>query len=274
MTVVKFIIGFGLAFYLTILVAMYLLQGRMLFPTGAVRPPEFVPPHAERIVLKGRSGQQLHGLHIPPGRHMDRARPVILGFGGNAWHADGVAALLHDCFPESDVVAFQYRGYAPSSGRPSAASLFEDALLIEAWARRRFRDRDLVAVGFSVGSGVAAYLAARRPVAGLILVTPFDSLARVAADHYPWLPVRPLFRHEMRPARDLRQATIPIALIAAERDGIIPRERTAALRAAIGRPVLDRTIAGRGHNDLYGDPAFVEAMRDALAAVGGGDRPG
>jgi pimeloyl-ACP methyl ester carboxylesterase len=209
----------------------------------------------------------LHGLHIPPSRRGEAIGPLVLGFGGNAWNADAVAAFLHDCFPETDVVAFHYRGYPPSNGQPGAPALFEDAVLIHDSMNPRFRGRAIVAVGFSIGSGIAARLSSRRPVAGLILVTPFDSLAGVGSHHYPWLPVRLLFRHEMNAARDLARFSGPVALIAAERDTIIPPARTAALRASVRRAVYDRTIPGRGHNDLYGDPAFGAAMREAMGAI-------
>jgi uncharacterized protein len=58
-----------------------------------------------------------------------------------------------------------------------------------------------------------------------------------------------------------------VAIIAAERDEIIPQRRTEALRRSSGDVVLDRVIAGAGHNDIYDSTAFVEAMREALALI-------
>jgi len=125
----------------------------------------------------------------------------------------------------------------------------------------------VVAVGFSIGSGIAAQLAARRKLEGLILVTPFDSLKAVAQSMYPWLPIGAFFDHEIDAATALEKTEVPVAIVAAERDEIVPAERTAALRLHIANLVFDRTIRGAGHNDIYARSDFQDAMREALASI-------
>jgi hypothetical protein len=252
--------------YLALLLLLFAFQGRLLFPAGAVGAAGPLPAGAERLVLDTGDGHRLHGVHLRP-----RARAsgtLILGFGGNGWNAESAAAYLHGLFPEADVVAFHYRGYRPSTGSPGAKALLEDAPLVHDLAVARVRPARTVAIGLSVGSGVAAGLAARRPLDGLVLVTPFDSMSKVAARQYPWLPVRWLFRHELQAAEWLRDSKVPTALIAAERDTLIPAERTDGLRRSVGRLVFDRTVPGAGHNDIYDRPEFRAAMREALGRVG------
>lgn len=192
-------------------------------------------------------------------------RTLIVGFGGNGWNGEDVAAYLHDVYPEAHVVTFHYRGYRPSTGRPSAKALLADAPAVFDAAVERVKPQLTVAVGFSIGSAVAASLAKRRELDGLILVTPFDSLKAVAEGYYPWLPVGMLFRHEMNAVESLEASDVPVALIAGERDDLIPPERTAALRRHVPNLVFDRTVAGAGHNDIYQRPEFREAMHGALA---------
>ena len=124
----------------------------------------------------------------------------------------------------------------------------------------------VVAVGFSIGSGVAAYLARQRFLAGLILVTPFDSLEALARDLYWWAPVGLLLRHRMPTIDFVRDRPTPTALIVAARDTIVPARRSAPLRGAIPNLVFDRTIEA-GHNDLYDRNVFVETLREALATI-------
>jgi pimeloyl-ACP methyl ester carboxylesterase len=254
------------ALYLAVLATLFFAQTALIFPVGHVAPPGPLPASAEPLETAAASGERLRGLHIPPGRP-GPARTLVLGFGGNATDAAATAAMLHDLFPEADVAAFHYRGYPPSEGRPGAAALQADALLIHDFLRRRLHPARTIVAGFSVGGGVAAWLAAHRPVDGLILVTPFDSLAAVASSHYPWVPVRLLLRHDMEPAADLRAATIPVAIIAGGRDTLVPPARTEALRRALPHLAFDRTISGAGHNDIYIDPDFPRAMHDAFEAV-------
>ncbi|MEA3051665.1 MAG: uncharacterized protein QOG72_568 [Sphingomonadales bacterium] len=253
--------------YAALVVLAFAFQGRLLFPAGAVGGAGPLPPGAGRLVLDTPDGNRLHGVHLPPS--VSPSGTLILAFGGNAWNADTAAAYLHGLFPEADVVAFHYRGYRPSTGSPGARALLEDAPLIHDLAVRRLRPARTVAVGFSIGSGVAASLAPRRPLDGLILVTPFDSMRKVAAGQFPWLPVRWLFRHELKPAEWLRGSSVPTAIVAGELDTLIPAPRTEGLRRAVGRLVYDRIIAGAGHNDIYDRPEFRAAMREALAKVVG-----
>ena len=243
------------------------LQAQLLFPTHAVAAPGPLPPGAERWSLPTPDGNTLHGVHIPPVQATAGESPLILGFPGNAWNAEDAAALLHQLYPGAHVVAFHYRGYRPSTGSPSADALLADAPLVYDFAIGRLKPERTVAVGFSIGTGVAVSLAKARPVDGLILVTPFDSLKAVAQSLYPWLPIGPFFRHQMDAAAALGGSRVPTAIIAAEHDQIVRPERTAALRPHVGNLTFDRTIAGTGHNDIYVRPEFVAAMHEALAAV-------
>jgi pimeloyl-ACP methyl ester carboxylesterase len=252
--------------YLAILATLFFAQTAILFPTGQVGPAGALPEGTERLVAAAASGERLHGVHIPPAAP-PREPLLVIGFGGNAWNAEAMAAYLHDLYPEADIVAFHYRGYRPSEGAPGAAALLADAPLVLDAARERVRPTRTVAVGFSVGGGVAAGLATQRPLDGLILVTPFDSLGSVAAGHYPWLPVRALLMHRMEPAADLAGSQVPVAILAGARDTLIPPARTDALRRIIPNLVSDRTLAGAGHNDIYQRADFHAAMRDALARI-------
>jgi alpha-beta hydrolase superfamily lysophospholipase len=114
---------------------------------------------------------------------------------------------------------------------------------------------------------VAASLSRQRELDGLILVTPFDSLKAVAQGLYPWLPIGAFFQQEMPAADDLAGGTVPVAMLAAERDEIVATRRTEALRQHVPNLRFDRVIAGAGHNDIYHRAEFQSAMREALAAV-------
>ena len=251
--------------YASVCAIAWAMQDRMLFPTGMIPSAEPLPPGAERLEIV-RGGDRIHGVHIPPGQ-VSPSAPVVIGFGGNAWNAEEMADYLHLLYPQAEVLAFHYRGYKPSGGRASAAALVEDAPFVFDLAAERFPGRPIVAVGFSIGSGVAASLAPKRPLSGLILVTPFDSLTEVAAGHFRWLPVRLLFRHELRSAEWLAGSEVPLALIAAERDTLVRPERTESLRRAVPKPVLSWTVPGADHNSIYQSPEFREAMREAMARM-------
>jgi len=254
----------GLGAITAVLLMMSFFQSQMLFPTDAVPAAGPVPAGAEKLEIEAAGGARLHGVYLRPCIQGDN--PLVLGFGGNAWNGQHVAIELNRLYPDAHVVAFHYRGYRPSTGNPSSEALIADAPLVYDAAVERTAATKVIAAGFSIGSGVAAHLAGKRRLDGLILVTPFDSL-RAAADLIPWLPVGPFFQHEMNYAGALKGNQVPVALIAAEQDEIIRPIRTAALRPQVPNLIYDRTIAGAGHNDIYGRTSFDEAMREAYFLI-------
>ena len=86
---------------------------------------------------------------------------------------------------------------------------------------------------------------------------------------YPWLPIGPFFQHEIDSASALDRTDVPVAIISAERDELIPNSHSEALARRAKNLVFDRTIAGAGHNDIYARSEFHAAMRQALEAVTG-----
>ena len=238
-------------------------QTQLIFPTHAVPKAGPLPRGAERLSLRVADRATLAGVHFRPSGSGGE-KTLILGFGGNAWNAQDVGAYLHDLYPDAQVIAFHYRGYAPSTGSPSAEALIADAPLVYDHAVAKVRPDRTIAVGFSIGSGVAARLATERPLDGAILVTPFDSLKAAAQALYPWVPIGPFFRHEINAAGALERTDVPVAIVGAERDSLIQPARTAALRARVRNLVFDRTIKRADHNDIYARSEFHEAMRDAL----------
>lgn len=244
-------------------------QTHLIFPTHAVPRAGPLPRGAEPLTLKVSGGDTLKGVHFSPERQTRSKSTLVLGFAGNAWNSQEAASYLHELYPDFDVIAFHYRGYAPSTGTPSADAILADAPLIYDFAVERLKPERVVAVGLSIGSGVAAHLAAERPLDGVILVTAFDSLKAVAQGMYPWVPIGPFFQHEINSAAALEKASVPVAIVSAERDELIPLSHSQALARRAKKLVFDQTIAGAGHNDIYARSDFHAAMRDALEAVTG-----
>ena len=274
MWLVKFLTGV-LVIYVGIVALVYLLQNRMLFPTQIASANTSPSSNAEALdilELASEEGVLLKGVYVRGEDDGGNEPPLVLGFGGNAWNAQVAAEYLNSLFPRHDIVVFHYRGYSPSTGKPSAAKLRADSLVVFDHLQSQFGPRPVVGVGFSIGSGVASYLAANRELKGLILVSPFDSLKELASQHFPWLPVRWLFRHEMEAGKDLSGLSIPVAVLAAEQDQVVYPQRTEALRQIAENMVLDITIRNADHNDIYGRPEFQAAMIEAMTAVSAADR--
>lgn len=254
--------------YALLALGLYLAQDRLIFPRHLVRPfREPLPPRTERVTLTAADGVIITGNLVRASR---RSQGLLLGFAGNAWNADDFTSFLAKRIDHLDVVAFHYRGYAPSAGRPSEAALNADALAIYDRLTERLRPSRVFVAGFSLGSGVGIALAAERAIAGLVLFTPFDSLAALAKARYGWLPIDWLLRHPFRSDERLRAVDVPAAVVLAADDRITPAGSSAALIARLRRPVGVETVPDSTHVSIYHLPAVDGALRRALVAVGAG----
>jgi len=191
-------------------------------------------------------------------------RPVsgpraVLYFGGNAEDVSASLPLLDQAFPGHALYLMHYRGYGGSTGTPTEDALVADALAL--YDRVAAGHADIVVIGRSLGSGVAVQLASRRKVAKLVLVTPFDSLAGLAAQQFPYFPVRWLLQDKYESWRHAPLVKAPTLILAAGHDEIIPAASTEALlsRFAPGRATR-RVIEGAGHNSISDSPAYIAQL--------------
>ena len=254
------------ALYLIVVVLMALAQDRLLFPRWAVARGPALPATAERLTLSLASGDELVGVHLPA----ERTHREPLSFWGSEATPGTQTPWRSICSPCSPTAMSRLSTTAatrPSTGKPSASAILEDAIAIHDHVVASLAPDRIVAVGLSLGAGPAAHLAARRPIAGLILVTPFDSLRALAREHYPWAPVGLLLRHRMEVAGSLAGVAAPVALISAAADTVVPPRRTESVRASVSNLVLDHVVPDADHNDLYDRDEFKRALQEALRLV-------
>lgn len=201
-----------------------------------------------------RDGTTLRGWLVNPGRPS-----ALLYFGGNAERIEMARDEFAAWFPDRSVYLLAYRGYGASEGSPGEAALFADSVALFDHVRAR-HPGSIVVVGRSLGSGVASYLASQRPVERLALITPFDSLAEVASAHYPWLPVRILFRERYESRRYLAAYRGPVLVVRAGRDELIPAGNTSRLIAALPSPPQILDVPEADHDSVGDAPAYRKAL--------------
>ncbi|OHE84861.1 MAG: hypothetical protein A2579_05285 [Lysobacterales bacterium RIFOXYD1_FULL_69_11] len=189
----------------------------------------------------------------------DRAHALVY-FGGNAEAVEVHRETFAHWFPDHTVYLPAYRGYGASEGSPSEDALKRDALAFFDHATGRHTSVDVI--GRSLGSGVAAHVASRRPVQRLALVTPFDSMVTVARHHYPWLPVDWLLRDRFDSALALGRFEGEVQVVRAEQDEVVPAHSTRGLIDALPfASTSEVTLAGAGHNTVDANPAYGAALQ-------------
>lgn len=243
--------------------AAWLAQDRLIFFPQPVASTTHLPARAAPLTVVAADGIKLRGWIVEGSA---TPAPTILYFGGNA---EEVSWTLADTrWPrEWTIIALNYRGYGASEGSPGERELKSDALaLYDAVAARDGIDRKrIVAFGRSLGTAVATHVAAERPIAGVVLASPYDSLAAIGNHHYPWLPVSLLLRHRFDAQRDAHRVSVPLLAIVAAADTIIPVERSRALFEAWAGPKRWLAVADADHDSVGGASAFWVGVADFLA---------
>src|SRR5882724_9974620 len=232
---------------------LYAKQDRLLYP-GAVdsNPAGFTALriHSGSAVLK------VWALHTSAG-------PALLYLGGNG---EDLGADLQDfdkAFPDRAVYFMNYRGYGGSTGSPSESALIADAQATYDVIRKTHGKVALM--GRSLGTGIAVALACTRDVEKVVLVTPYDSVANVAAERYPWAPVRWLIKDDYDSVKRMPAVRAPVLVVIAEHDESIPRAHSDALVAAIPRMLRHAIVIPNGtHNDLGDYQRYLAIVRDFL----------
>ena len=227
-----------------LLAAIALFQDRLLyFPSRAT-----VAEMASDKLLAWPGQADFRGLMAQPA---GAARGTAIIFHGNAGHA-GHRAFYAEALTALGlrVILAEYPGYGPRDGGLGERSLVDDAEQIIALAHRE-HGAPLLVIGESLGAGVAAAASARLAdkVAGLLLITPWDRLAHVAAFHYPWLPVNRLLRDRYDSAAHLASFGRPVLVAVAEHDSIVPARFGTALFNALPGPKQLEVVRAAGHND-------------------------
>jgi uncharacterized protein len=235
---------------------------------------------SQEVVVATEDGLHLGGWFLPA--QGGRPAPAVLvcnGNGGNRALRAPLATALSGA--GLSVLLFDYRGYGGNPGRPSEDGLAADARAAQAWvAARPEVDPDRIAYfGESLGAAVALRLAVERPPAALILRSPFTSLTDVGRLHYPWLPVKWLLSDRYGSAARVAQLSVPLLVIAGERDQIVPAALSRQLYDAASAPKRFVLVPGADHNDaalLDGPQAVGETLRflsqtAVLAAPGQAD---
>jgi fermentation-respiration switch protein FrsA (DUF1100 family) len=251
------------------------LDGRFLY---------FPPTHDEAAwrATAARTGAEplelvrddavLRGWLLRPAAAGDARLPTVLYFGGNAedasWLLDEAARL-----GPVALAIVPYRGYGASTGVPRERRLYDDALAAyDALAARPDVDARRISVwGRSLGTGVATWLAAKRPVESVVLSTPFDSIAALARLHAPLLS--PLLRQRFDSVSRAPSIRVPMLAVIAGRDTVVPPAHGERLVAAWGGPTRVLRLPQASHDDVQVFPEHWREIARFLASPSSVARP-
>src|SRR5439155_25043657 len=126
----------------------------------------------------------------------------------------------------------------------------------------------IVAMGRSLGSGVAVHLAAHRVLRGVILVSPYDSIVEVAKRHYPFLPVSLMLRHRFDSLALASRIEAPMLCLVATEDRVIPAAHSRVLFEAWRGTKTWSEVPHSDHDSISAEPGYWRSISDFLKVLG------
>ena len=225
----------------------------VFFPDPFVGDP---PPGVEERWITTADGVRLHAWYAAPAG----AAASLVWSHGNGGNIDGRGEVLVALAAHGfNVLAYDYRGYGKSQGRPTEPGVTLDAeAAFDSERERGVSPNRIVCFGESLGGAVSIRLATRRPCAAVAVVSTFTSLRDVARSHYG--PLASLAGNRFDSVSLVARLDVPFLAVHGDRDAIVPFPLGERLFAAAREPKRFVRVAGAGHNDIFQHAVVIEEI--------------
>ena len=149
---------------------------------------------------------------------------ALIYYGGNAESIELNKNFFQTILSNYTVYLVNYRGYGKSQGTPSEKALKADALAI--YGKINKTHKNISIIGRSLGSGIATYIASKRDIKKLVLVTPYDSVESVAKGIYGFAPVSLLLKDKFDSTKYVKDIKAKTLIVYSQNDEVIPAHNT------------------------------------------------
>lgn len=247
MKLIKGFAAFIVTAYLFACGYMYFAQDSLIFkPTHDVKPVAEIFPSASEYWISTPQGNKLQTWYKPalPGRE------TLVYLHGNAGNLSTRGRLINILSEDGrGLLIFSWGGFGKSQGEASEQSFYSDARAVFDWleSEKGLKAKDIIVYGESLGTGVAVQLATERDFKGVILAAPYTSIAQMAVNDYPWLPVDLLLNHRFDSIDKIAHVSEPMVVMHSTDDDTIPYEQGVKLFDAATEPKLFIGFEDRQH---------------------------
>ncbi|KOS06207.1 hypothetical protein AM493_09320 [Flavobacterium akiainvivens] len=251
-----------LALYALVLVLLYFYQEKLLFH------PEVIGKDTALMLPKGVSeeyiamadGVKLNGLLL----RNKNAKGLVFYLHGNGGNAAGWGESILYAFPEAyDLFVLDYRGYGKSEGTiQSEAQLIIDVTTAFDYIVKKYDYKSVVVDGYSIGTGPATQLAAKRDVKALILQAPYYSLSELIDTKVPLVPDF-VKRYKLETCNYITKVKAPVYIFHGTEDKLIPYSNCQRLKQA-APDITVIPIRGVGHNGINESQVFRGKVEEIL----------
>lgn len=237
-------------FYCLLLLYVFFNQSNMMyFPSADIKIPAAIGlPKMQSVAYTTSDKLSLRAWYQPA----QKGYGTLVYFHGNAGNASHRAPLVRAYLDAGyGVLLAEYRGYGGNSGKPSEAGLIRDGEAALAFlSKQGIKANCTILFGESLGSAISLAMAAKNPVAALVLQAPFASMLALAKHHYPFYAYSALLRDHYNNSEYIETIKAPVLVLQGEQDKVVPIAFGRAVYQLLSSKKQFISYPQRGHNDL------------------------
>ena len=180
---------------------------------------------------------------------------TILLFHGNAGNLFNRVYKLNELNKlDLNILIISWRGFSGNEGKPTEKNLYKDAKETVKWLNSRgVNNKNIILYGESLGTGVATELGKKNIFGGIILESPFTSIAKAAKIYYPYLPVNLVLKDRYDSIEKIQSIITPILIMHGKKDSIIPQKMGLELYEKANEPKFSYFPENDDHMMEYND---------------------
>jgi fermentation-respiration switch protein FrsA (DUF1100 family) len=187
-------------------------------------------------------------------KDLEKFKTVLL-FHGNAGNLFNRVYKLNELNKlDLNILIISWRSFSGNKGKPTEKNLYNDAEEVVKWLNARgVNNKKIILYGESLGTGVATELGKKNIFGGIILESPFTSIANAAKIYYPYLPINLILKDRYDSIKKIQSITTPILIMHGKKDNIVPQKMGLELFEKANEPKFNYFPENDDHMMEYND---------------------
>ena len=249
--------------YIFLCLALYFFQEKLIFfPQQLEKNYQFnFGQNFDELNFKSSDGKLINGLLFKA----DSTKGLIFYLHGNAGSLSSwgnVAKTYTEL--NYDVFILDYRSFGKSEGTINGQKqLFEDNEIIYKELKKNYNEKDIIILGYSIGTGIASKLASNNNPKQLILQAPYYSMTDMMRQRFSFIPTF-ILKYKFATNEYLKNCKMPITIFHGNQDGVINYESSLKLKEEFKTKVNLITLNGQGHNGMTDNKDYKKELKSIL----------
>ena len=239
--------------YFIIILFVYFYQRNLLYhPSENNYLNDKITFNYEEIFIETDKNINLKSWFIK--KDLNRFKTILI-FHGNAGNLFNRVYKLNELNKlDVNILLISWRGFSGNKGKPTEKNLYHDAEEAIKWLNNRGAiSKNIILYGESLGTGVATELGTSNAFGGIILESPFTSIANAAKIYYPYLPVNIILKDRYDSIGKIKNITTPILIMHGRKDNIVPQKMGLELYEKANQPKFSYFPENDDHMMEYND---------------------